>query len=256
MDKIKIRKPNWSEIELEVLIEAYCRNFKVIRGKFSPSITSDTKKRAWEEITERVNAVAVSCNRSLDETKKKIQDSLSSVKKKEAFRKREASKTGGGPCTEIIFKPWEVSLLGTIPTEMIHGLEGAVDTKSDADQGQTKGKLDLNCDLNCPGATGDCSATSNNVSECVVDIHVTSEEPSIPCTALPSQTCKSKKSLEPVGKKRTGGYDNGMKELVELKKRRLDVEERKAQALERIVTILEGWQNLDSGLSVPPVIEF
>ncbi|XP_061164451.1 nuclear apoptosis-inducing factor 1-like [Saccostrea echinata] len=161
MDRTKARKPNWTDIEMDVLMEAYCNSIRIIRGKFSPSITSDAKKRAWEEITERVNAVAVSCNRTLDETKKKIQDSLSSVKKKEAFRKREASRTGGGPCSEVIFKPWEVTLLGTIPQEIIHGLEGAADTRSDADQCQPK---ETNFDLNCPGATGDCSATSKNVS--------------------------------------------------------------------------------------------
>lgn len=56
----------------------------------------------------RVNAVTVSCVRTVKETKKKILDSQSNVKKKEAFRKRVAARIGGGPYFAVSFKPWEL----------------------------------------------------------------------------------------------------------------------------------------------------
>lgn len=49
----KPRKPNWSEGEMCVLADA-CLSFnQIIRGKFSPSLTSEMKKKAWETITDK-----------------------------------------------------------------------------------------------------------------------------------------------------------------------------------------------------------
>ena len=52
--------------------------------------------------------MAVTCSRTVEETKKRVQDSQTSIKKKEASRKKEASKTGGGPRPDVLFKPWEL----------------------------------------------------------------------------------------------------------------------------------------------------
>ncbi|XP_062620184.1 uncharacterized protein LOC134281773 [Saccostrea cucullata] len=120
------RKPNWTDLEMEVLVEAYASSVKVIRGKLSPGLTTDSKKKAWEAITNKVNSVSIGCSRTTDETKKRIQDVQSSIKKKEAFRKREAMKTGGGPLAEVQMKPWELVLLSTIPSEAIHGIEAGL----------------------------------------------------------------------------------------------------------------------------------
>ena len=51
-----------------------------------------------------------SCVRTVEETKKRIQDAQSYIQKKEACRKREACMTGGGPLTEFRFKPWEMTV--------------------------------------------------------------------------------------------------------------------------------------------------
>ncbi|XP_062569660.1 putative nuclease HARBI1 [Saccostrea cucullata] len=119
---------------------------------------------------------------------------------------------------------------------------------------QTKGKLDLNCDLNCTGATGDSSATSNNVSECVVDIHVTSEEPSIPCTASESLKKDLKKSQDSSRRK---AEQNGMEEFVRMKKKKSELEERKVIALEKIANTLERFQDHQaSEFSLSPIIKF
>lgn len=83
----KVRKPNWNDLEMEVLAEAYADSSKIIRGKLSPVLTTDSKKKAWEAITNKINAVSP-CIRTVEEAKKRIQDVQSYLKKKEAFRRR------------------------------------------------------------------------------------------------------------------------------------------------------------------------
>lgn len=51
--------------------------------------------------------------RTVEETRKRIQDVQSCIKKKEAYRKKEAGMTGGGPPTEVTFKPWELTVSDT-----------------------------------------------------------------------------------------------------------------------------------------------
>lgn len=64
----------------------------------------------------------------MDEVKKKWKDARTNVKKKEAMRKKQSTTTGGGPPPEVYFKPWELDVLAMIPEELIHGIEGGVDT--------------------------------------------------------------------------------------------------------------------------------
>lgn len=54
MTEKKPRKPNWTSEEMEVLAEAYLSSYKVIRGKLTPVVTSEVKKRAWENITDKL----------------------------------------------------------------------------------------------------------------------------------------------------------------------------------------------------------
>lgn len=39
---------------MEVLAEAYLSSYKVIIGKLTPIVTSEVKKRAWENITDKL----------------------------------------------------------------------------------------------------------------------------------------------------------------------------------------------------------
>nr|XP_034299452.1 uncharacterized protein LOC105331836 isoform X3 [Crassostrea gigas] len=236
----KPRKPNWSEGEMCVLADA-CLSFnQIIRGKLSPSLTSDMKKKAWETITDKVNSVAINCTRTLDETKKRFQDAQSAIKKKEAFRKRETNKTGGGPPPEVNFKPWELTILSTIPLVAIHGLDGGADTGTDLDRGNRTDSstcMTISEGIQNPGAMGDtCSWTLS----------------SDPVTANKN---KNRSSLGL--KQKAGDYENGMKEIIAMKKKRLELEERKVKALERIASALEGHQGQScTEFSVSPIIKF
>lgn len=53
MKEKKPQKPNWTKSERKVLADAYFSSYKMIRGKLTPVVTSDVKKRAWENITEK-----------------------------------------------------------------------------------------------------------------------------------------------------------------------------------------------------------
>lgn len=54
------RKPNFSEAEDATLIEQYFQRQNVIEGKFGKDLTTKHKQKAWQEITDAVNAVVSS----------------------------------------------------------------------------------------------------------------------------------------------------------------------------------------------------
>ena len=49
------RKPNWTDREKVVLLEEYENRKVILKAKFSSSITSADKNRAWQEITNIIN---------------------------------------------------------------------------------------------------------------------------------------------------------------------------------------------------------
>ena len=57
-----------------------------------------------------MNAVSSTCERTIDECKKRWNDAKASVKKKEAERIRHRKATGGGPSSEESFKSWELDV--------------------------------------------------------------------------------------------------------------------------------------------------
>jgi hypothetical protein len=50
------RKPNWTDREKVALLEEYEKRKVILKAKFSSSITSGGKNRAWKEIANIVNA--------------------------------------------------------------------------------------------------------------------------------------------------------------------------------------------------------
>ena len=50
------RKPNWTDRENVLLLEEYEKRKVILKAKFSSSITSGGKNRAWQEIANIVNA--------------------------------------------------------------------------------------------------------------------------------------------------------------------------------------------------------
>uniref|UniRef100_A0A8W8MJ34 Myb/SANT-like DNA-binding domain-containing protein n=1 Tax=Magallana gigas TaxID=29159 RepID=A0A8W8MJ34_MAGGI len=53
MDAKKQRKANFSDVEVEVLVDAVGTSYKILYGKFSPCLTNNMKTMAWESVTEK-----------------------------------------------------------------------------------------------------------------------------------------------------------------------------------------------------------
>nr|XP_022306165.1 uncharacterized protein LOC111112726 [Crassostrea virginica]XP_022306166.1 uncharacterized protein LOC111112726 [Crassostrea virginica] len=178
------------------------------------------------------------------------------LRKKEACRKREACMTGGGPLTEFRFKPWEMTILSTLSPTAIHGLQGGADTGvAETEAGRET----------VSGPAGDCVVSGIVVTETVqVDtepscMYMSNESSQATSSAPKSRNCTPEKCQEKENKeKKKNKRPLGMEDMIELKRRKLDLEERKVHALERIATVLENQQiNQHSPpLSISPVIKF
>ena len=93
------RKPKWQLAEFEALVEAYEEHYVTLNSPFSNVVTMDVKKKIYNKITDRVNAVGAH-GRSVENIKSKWQNEVSCVKKKltDAYAdlKKAAHTTGGG----------------------------------------------------------------------------------------------------------------------------------------------------------------
>ncbi|XP_022345688.2 uncharacterized protein LOC111138144 isoform X1 [Crassostrea virginica] len=149
------RKANWTDANISLLVDLVTdgERWAIIRGKFSPSLTIQSKQKVWMEITERVNSSS-SCLRTLKDVKKKWQDIQSHTKKKEATRKTEMKRTGGGPPPSEL-KAWEEKIIGVLSNEILSGIEGGVDS--------------LDTDSNKSGVGSTCMSGKRNFDEMIED---------------------------------------------------------------------------------------
>ncbi|KAJ8365001.1 hypothetical protein SKAU_G00138320 [Synaphobranchus kaupii] len=65
------RKPNWTVEETVMLEEEVEAKKEIIKGKFSPTLTSSHKKEVWKQIADSINASFSSTIWSPDECEKK-----------------------------------------------------------------------------------------------------------------------------------------------------------------------------------------
>uniref|UniRef100_A0A674KET8 Nuclear apoptosis inducing factor 1 n=1 Tax=Terrapene triunguis TaxID=2587831 RepID=A0A674KET8_9SAUR len=89
----KKRKMNFSEREVEIIVEELERGKHLLINHFNAGVPLATKAAAWHDILRRVNAVAT-CRRELPEVKKKWSDLKTEVRRKVAQVR--AAMEGGG----------------------------------------------------------------------------------------------------------------------------------------------------------------
>ncbi|XP_066568895.1 nuclear apoptosis-inducing factor 1 isoform X2 [Amia ocellicauda] len=94
----KKRKMNFSEREVEIIVEEMEKQKHVLVNHFNAGVTHITKNNAWVEILKRVNAVTT-CQRELAEVKKKWSDLKTEVRRKVAQAR--AAMEGTGDCTSV-----------------------------------------------------------------------------------------------------------------------------------------------------------
>lgn len=167
--------------------------------------------------------------------KKRWKDAKMSVKKKEATRKNIVKRTGGGPPPDIGFKPWELDVLSLIPEETISGIEGAVDTAQKPSPSENEA-----------GCSSSSQATESSIVEqpfVIKEVELPEFETETAPEEPPEEGEKinsDRRILKPSSqKKKKAPKDQLMGELVEIKRRRVEIEERKALAFERIASALE-----------------
>ncbi|KAL8610446.1 hypothetical protein ACOMHN_035163 [Nucella lapillus] len=103
----RAKKPNFSDQEMEVLIEEVALDAKLLFSSFQNGITNAKKKFAWLRITTRVNAVGAN-GRTPEQIKKRWKD----VKQAVIKRKQQLAETGGGPPPPPL--PFEDAVLAVI----------------------------------------------------------------------------------------------------------------------------------------------
>ncbi|XP_038601262.1 nuclear apoptosis-inducing factor 1 [Tachyglossus aculeatus] len=80
---VKKRKMNFSEMEVEIIVEELERQKHLLVNHFNAGVPLAAKSAAWQDILRRVNAVTT-CRRELPEVKKKWSDLKTEVRRKVA----------------------------------------------------------------------------------------------------------------------------------------------------------------------------
>lgn len=88
------RKPNWTEEQGLLLAQLVNEHKGMLRGKFGPTVTSQGKRRAWDTISQTINASFPLVVRTGDDCEKRWYVLQSKAKDEIAAHKRESSITG------------------------------------------------------------------------------------------------------------------------------------------------------------------
>lgn len=117
--KGKAKKPNWTDIETDILLEEIMINHAKLVSKLQNSVTIAKKKAIWQSIVEKVNSVS-SIQRDAEACKKRWRD----IKHSYVARKNTARQTGGGmPPPPAPYEDIIAQILGNDST-LKTGIEG------------------------------------------------------------------------------------------------------------------------------------
>jgi len=123
----KKRSPNFTEMELQTLLNEVEKQKSLLFSKHTNVATNAVKNRAWENIYTKINSCNKEYVRTTEEVRKKWTTYTSNTKKYAAQIRREARRTGGGPPIDEL-TPLQDKVVGIIGTTPIEGIEGGVDT--------------------------------------------------------------------------------------------------------------------------------
>lgn len=104
------RKPNWTSDESLALASLVDDYKHMLRGKLSPSVTSDMKTRAWGEVSQKLCAMGVGPSRTPAEVEKKWHNIFSNSKSEISSYRRTVSGTG----QSVIVLHSAINLIGYI----------------------------------------------------------------------------------------------------------------------------------------------
>jgi PDZ domain-containing secreted protein len=122
----KTRRPNYTDAEQLALANAVKDNEHILFGKFSNTVTKTSKKQAWLEVRDAVNAVGDNA-RTVDEVSTKYKNMKTGTKKIESSNRRESNKTGAGTAMNKTLSTSQRIVLSTIPETAVSGIPGGID---------------------------------------------------------------------------------------------------------------------------------
>ena len=76
----KQRRPNFTSEDLNILVDAVASNKAHLFGKFTNTLTANSKSNIWEKISNQINAVNATVRRTGEEVKRKWTDSTGRVR--------------------------------------------------------------------------------------------------------------------------------------------------------------------------------
>ena len=121
------RRPNFKAEDLELLAECVETHKGELFGKFSSTVTTQSKSLIWDRIAKKLNSNNITVQRTGEELKRKWTDWASSTKTKNARRKVTRRTTGRGPAvpdpTDL-----ESKVLLVIGQDSVEGFDGWIDT--------------------------------------------------------------------------------------------------------------------------------
>ncbi|NXO79158.1 NAIF1 factor, partial [Sitta europaea] len=142
----KKRKMNFSEREVEIIVEELERGKHLLVNHFNAGVSLAAKAAAWHDILRRVNAVAT-CHRELPEVKKKWSDLKTEVRRKvaqvrAAMEGGSESQNGGGNGPEaedsaaapVILTPMQQRICNLLGEATIISLPGGDCSSSDGSE--------------------------------------------------------------------------------------------------------------------------
>ncbi|XP_071115699.1 nuclear apoptosis-inducing factor 1-like [Haliotis cracherodii] len=123
---LKKRKRNFTSADIDIIVSGVESNFETLNSAFTNTVTNNTKKKIWKDITTKLNATG-DITRNEDEVRKKWTDMKGCVKKAESARRLNARRTGGGPPPDDLTAT-EKRILQLIPSCAIEGISGGMET--------------------------------------------------------------------------------------------------------------------------------
>ena len=88
------RNPNFTESELQTLLDEVERHKSILFSKLSNVITNSAKKKVWDTTCTKINvAKQTDHRRTVDEIRKKWTTYMSNTKKQVSYNRREAHRT-------------------------------------------------------------------------------------------------------------------------------------------------------------------
>lgn len=170
MAETRTRKKNFTQREVDKLVDCVSRKYKVVCSKFSDTVTLQKKQETWKEIARKINAIAP-CFRTVAEIRKKWDDLKMKAKKDAASKKRVAAAvTGNLPLSDTPLESddaedtakgdTQARIVGLLGLEAVDGIEGGFDTAGTGPHESPKAKVGV-------PTLGQCIYTEAHAPICV-----------------------------------------------------------------------------------------